>query len=118
MAWTLTTSGAAIVKAGEDVNSSIVSGAELVIFSNQAEGRIVQETRKNWVDNYASATTAEKNVLNDACSSLIANNLIMYDLSGYSRIAEAQTLLSINDNIYNRCIKILKESKNNEVESL
>jgi len=117
MSWTLCTSGAAVYKAGEHVNST-VSGSGLILakWSDEAEGRIEAETRRSWVANYSGLSDGVKGILSDTCSSLIAMKIISYDTTGYlSR--EADTLLNVNDDIANDGLKILKDFKSNTLHT-
>lgn len=119
MTWTLTSSGAAIVKAGVGANSLIVvSGARLGEWSDQSEGFIVAATNKDWVTDYSSVSADFQNHLDNISSSWIAKQIIAYDMSGYTSRAEAQTLLDVHDDIINDGIKILKESKAKSVQSV
>ena len=118
MSWTLTTSGLAISKAGAYANSAIiVSGQTLEAWSNIAEGRIEAETRRTWVDNYAGLSTGVKGILSDVASSLVAIQIINYDMSGFTSRAEAQTMLDVNDNIVIGGLTILKDFKSNELQT-
>lgn len=100
MAFTLCTSGSATAKAGSSVSSTIKSDAtELDSFSEMAEGKIVAESRKDYVVDFAKASTAEKGILNDVCSSLIAIKMINFDMNGYTNKREAETMLDVNDEI-------------------
>jgi len=118
MSWTLTTSGAAIFKAGADANTEATISGSMAIWSDAAEGRIVSETGVDWVGSYTNVNSEVKKLLSDVASSLIAKNIIAYDISGYSRVAEAQTMISMQDDIARDGIRILKELKNNELESI
>lgn len=117
MSWTLTTSGAAILKAGANVNSDIIgSGGRLLEWSNDAEGRIQAETRRTWVVSYDTLDTPIKNALSDVASSLIAMSIIGYDTTGYiSR--EADSLLNINDDRVRQGLKVLKDFKSNQLKA-
>lgn len=114
---TLTTSGAAVFKAGVHVSSTIsTSGAALSIFLSEAEGRITIETRRDWITSYASLSTEIKNCLSDVASSLMAMKLISYDTTGYlSR--EADTLLNVNDEIISNGMRILKDFKSADIKT-
>jgi len=118
MSWTLTTSGAAIVKAGANKSGVItLSGAELAKWSDNAEGYIVATTRRDWVTDYASLSTEIKNILDDIASSHIAKQIISYDMSGYTSRFEATTMLDVQDDIIQRGINILKDFKSNDIRS-
>ena len=117
MSWTLTTSGSAISKAGTHASTTIIaSGSTLQRWSDEVEGRITAETRRNWVTNYSSLSTEIKSALSDAASSEIAKRIIMFDVSGYIG-SEAQLMLNINDDIFQREINVLKDFKSNEIKT-
>lgn len=119
MAFTLTTSGAATIKAGANVSGTLLANSTaLDKFSDDAEGRIVAETRRDWVDSYANVDSGVKGLLSDACSSLIAIKMINYDMSGYISRAEAQTMLDVNDDTAQRGINILKDFKSNTIQGV
>lgn len=118
MSWTLCTSGAAVFKAGANASSTATtSGAILAKWSDEAEGRIEAETRRKWVDNYSSLDTGIKNILSDVCTSLIAMNIINYDMSGFTSRQEAGTMLDVNDSRANDGLKILKDFKSNSLQA-
>lgn len=119
MAWTFTSSGAAIAKAGIGSNADIIlSGARLAEWSNMSEGRIVSETRRDWRVSYASLGTDIKNILDDVSSSMMAKNIINYDMSGYTSRAEAIMMLNVNDDIVREGIKVLKDFKSNDIKPI
>jgi len=113
MTWTLCTSGAAIAKAGANANTTIIaSGALLSTWSTEAEGRISAEC-------HTDATGFTGQILaaaGDACSSLIAQNIIAYDTTGYLA-READTLLNVNDDRYTRALNIIKNKENQRLSS-
>jgi len=115
MAWTFCTSGAAIRKAGSNVNSTIkASGAALADWSNQAEAVINSQTRYDWTTNYSGLKANFKEALARAVTSLIAMNMINYDMSGYTSRSETQTMLDVlNDQVTNT-ISFLKKKQNQE----
>jgi len=117
MSWTLCTSGAAVYKAGEHVNSTVSgSGVILAKWSDEAEGRIETETRRTWVSSYSTLSDGVKGILSDVCSSLIAMKIISYDTTGYlSR--EADILMNVNDDIVSKGLSILKDFKSNTLQS-
>jgi|SRR3990167_1056031 len=112
MSWTLTTSSAAIFKAG--VNATI-SSAMLQTFSDQAESTLSTITRKDWVADYANITANFKQILSDTVSDMIAMRLVTYDMSGYTSRTEAETTLDVlRDNI-TRNIEVLRDVKYQEI---
>lgn len=111
MAWTLCTSGSAIRKAGANANSTIVaSGSALSDWSDEAEAYVCDITRVDVVTNFGSLTSNGKQILQTLCSSLIAQRIIGYDMSGYfSR--QAETMLDILENEIDRCERLVKDEK-------
>lgn len=119
MAWTLCTSGSAVRKAGANANSTIIgSGSALQDWSDKAEGTIIANTRRDWRVDYSSLNADVKNILADVASSLIAMNLISYDMSGYTSRAEAQTMLDFLDDNASKGMKILHDFKSNTIKSV
>lgn len=115
MSWTLSTSGACIRRAGTNANTTIVaSGAALLNWSDQAEGELNTATRKDWVTDYADVGTNFKPILDKAVSCLVAMDIVNYDPSGYTNLAEAQTILDVLRDNYIRAVELLKDEKNKE----
>ena len=111
MSWTFTTSGAAIIKAGVNVNSGLTtSGAILAKWSDESEGKIVSETRRNFLSDYTSLSTDLKNILSNISSSLIAMQIASYDSTGYSA-REFETILDVQDDIITKGLNELKDFK-------
>lgn len=106
--WNMCSSAAAIEKAGVNANSDIIaSGSTLQRWSEQVEGAINSETRKDWVG--SPATTNFLGALSDTSSDLIARKIVAYDMSGYSGLAYAQTTMDqLRDNA-TRNIRFLRE---------
>lgn len=115
MSWTLTTSGACVVKAGNNVNDSIaLSGAVLAKWSDDAEATLSVRTKYDWVGNYSKIGANYKNILSDTTSSMVAMNMVSYDMSGYTSKREAETILDVlRDGIVTN-IEILKEAANKD----
>ena len=108
MSWTLTTSGAAIKKAGLHANATIIAdGTTLARWCDDVEGLVEQSTNTAWVANVATLSTSILSALSDVVSSKIAMNIIAYDSTGYlSR--EADMLMNWNDDIITKGISALK----------
>lgn len=116
MSWTLSTSGAAIAKAGANANSTIIaSGATLAMWSDEAEAYVNTITRKDWVAGYNTVTTNFKQVLSRVVSDLIAMEIIAYDMSGYTSLAEAQTMLDKLRDDHTKIVTDLTDDKIKEV---
>jgi len=108
MSFTFTTSGACIAKAGASAN---ISGALLAGWSDQAEAVINALTRYDWTANYSSVGANFKGILDDTCSSIVAMNIINYDMSGFTSRLEAQTMLDVLRDNYVRNMESLREPR-------
>ena len=117
MTFTFTTSGAAVRKAGRNVNTDIsVSGAALDNWSDQAEGDIVVGAQTTFLGDYTGLPVDVKTELDNVASSMIAMNLIGYDLTAYPG-SSGRTLLDINDDIIQRGERALSKFKSNTLQS-
>jgi hypothetical protein len=115
MSWTLCTSGQCIAKAGANSNTTVIaSGSILQAWSDQAEGKINSDTRHDWVSDYANVSANFKPILADAVSSLVAMNIINYDMSGYTGLLEASTMLDVHYDQYKASVGILSKKENQE----
>ena len=118
MPFTLCTSGSATAKAGDGVSSGALTNAQrLDDWSDQVEGRIIAETRRDWVGQYSSLTSGVKNALANATSAGIAKEMIAYDMSGYTSRQEALTMLNVQDATIAETIRFLKDFKSNEIKN-
>ena len=105
---TLCDSDAVKLKAGANVSTAITAG-QYTQMINQAEADVCVESGYNWVDDYANINVDVKQILEDATSSKAAVIAINYDMSGYTSRVEAQTMLDVNEWVYNNAIKKLKD---------
>jgi hypothetical protein len=112
MAWTFCTSGAAIWKAGEKADATATaSGAWLAKLSDEAENYLCALTRNDLITNWSSLTAKGKEILQKYCSAYVAQNIINYNMSGYTSRNEAIMMLNVLENQQSECKKELKESK-------
>ena len=121
MSWTFTISGSAIAKAGVGHNTifNYSSGSAILQkWSDQAEGRIVGTSRKNWLSQYSSLGDEMKYLLDDIASSMIAMQIIGYDMGNYTSRTESQTMLDIQDEIITNGMKTLSDFKSNEIRDV
>lgn len=123
MAITLTTTNACLFKAGKNVSPDMVSSAlifgsdtDTVIneWINQAEGEINMTTTHDWVTEYSSLGDIDKKMLDEIASSLVAINIIAYDMSGYTTRVEAESMISVHRDIALRGMKELKDKNTAE----
>lgn len=101
-------------KAG--ANASATSSAEAYTnkFIVNAEGVICTQTRVNWVNNYASLSSDTKEILREAASSLAAMYVVQYDMSAFTTLAHAQTMLDVLRDSFERAMDALREEANRE----
>ena len=112
MSWTLCTSGAAIAKAGVNVNSVIIaSGATLANWSDEAEAFACSIARADVVTGFAGYSANGKQVLQDLSSSHIAQKIILYEPEAIGNNTATLRLNILNNNIAN-VMKQIKEDKN------
>ena len=112
MTWTLCTSGQAVGKAGKGINLDIsTSGAHLADWNDEAEAVICDIARVNVVSNYNSLTSNGKKILQDLCSSMVAQKLVSYDMSGYPSQRTAETILDVLENSIRRNINFIEDDK-------
>lgn len=113
MSWTLCTSGAAIAKAGEYVDSTIsTSGALMTDLSDEVESYICALVRSDVVGNFGSLTANGKQILAALAASKIGQELICYNASGYTSRFEAQLMLDRLENDIRKMEAIVKENQN------
>lgn len=109
MAFTFCTSGSAVLKAGLNVNTDVKDGVvDASDWSNQAEGRIEVETHTDWTTGFTDLSSGSQGLLADAASSLIAMDMINYDMSGYTSRQESGTMLDVLDESAKNALRELK----------
>ena len=112
MAWTLCASAAAIAKAGLNANSAIVaSNAALARWSSEAESTFCDIARVDLVTAWATLKANGKEIAQKYCSADIAQNIVNYDMSGYSSRNEAIMILNMLENQKADAIKLIKDDK-------
>ena len=116
MSWTLTTSGAAMAKAGANCSlwSHAASATLLAKWSDDAEGTINTRTRYDWVSGINGVSAQFSGALSDCASSLIAMNAIAYDMSGYTSRQEAGMMLDVLRDNATQIISDLSKEENKE----
>lgn len=110
----LTSSGAAIVKAGAYAPSITQSGALMNTWCDEAEATLSVITRRDWVTDYATLKANTKQILSDTVSKMIAKNIILYDSTGYNSLADVTTILDVYTDDINRNIEVLRDQKYQE----
>ena|SRR3990167_2961485 len=111
MPWTLCTSGAAITKAGVNVNATIVaSGAALEHWSDEAESSACTLARSDVVTNFGTLTANGKEIFQEYCSGLIAQKIIGYEPEAIGSFSATLRINLIEDNI-TTVANMIKEDK-------
>ena len=108
---TLATLAECVDKAG--ALASTISTNEILInqFALDAEAYICCVTRYNWVDAYSTLNTTVRRILTGLCTDLVAINAITYDMSGYTDITEAETMLNVYRESVMRGTSLLRDQK-------
>ena len=116
-AWTFCTSGSAIFKAGENADATATAdGTNLAIISSEVQGRIIAETRRDWATDYTTLPNGIKDVLSLCASSMIANQIIKSNPSGFFP-GEAELLVNVNYDTARECIDFLTNFKSNSIQT-
>jgi len=106
---TLCLSGAALLKAGANVSSSLTEdNYDQAI--EEAESTICAITRYNWMNVYATLNADVKYILQEVCSNLAGIYLLNYDMSGIT-MDEAQTRLNVLIDGALRGLSVLRDRK-------
>ena len=119
MTETLCSSAAVKRRAGANADADIIaSAAAMSEFINQAEGEIVAQTRRDWVDDYSNVDSGIKECLEAACAARAAMQVIQYDPNAYNSLAEAQTLLNVQFDTWNSNLQRLKDFKSKTIKDI
>lgn len=116
MSWTLSTSGAAIAKAGAGATETITADATVLAkWSDQAEGKLFALTRKDWVADYTNIAANFKPILDDTISDMIAIKIVRWSAASYQSLGEAEFIAdTLQDNV-SKNIQLLADVKVQEV---
>ncbi len=98
-------------KAG--ANASATSNIEAYIndYITQAESEINVATQFNWSDAYSGLNVDVKAILKEAASNLAAMYVIQFDMSGFTNLREAETMLDVLESGYLRALSLLRDVK-------
>lgn len=100
--------------AGANANTTGISETLVNSFIAHAENYINVSTAYNWSDAgiYAALNAGTKSLLSEAAGRLAANSAIAYDMSGFTSLAEAQTMINYNWARAHECISLIEKAKN------
>ena len=110
MAYIMTTEAEIQQKSGANVNVAF-NTAMMTAAGIRAESTINAMTRYNFSDNYATLNVDVKGILSDIVSSLVAMEAIAYDMSGYTSLSEAESMITVLRDGALRGLSILRDKK-------
>lgn len=108
------TTAEVIRKAGANASSTSTAEAYTNDFVAQAESFINVACRYNFSDQYASLNEDTRDILKEAASNLAAIYCIQYDMSGFTSLGEAESMITILRDRANWAIKILQDQKHED----
>ncbi|MGR3175077.1 MAG: hypothetical protein ACUZ8N_10815 [Candidatus Scalindua sp.] len=108
---TLCTLADAVNKAGTNASSAGTNESLVSDFVIQAESLINSATRKNWTDAYSGLNEDIKFLLNQMTSDLAAINIITYDMAGYTSRVEAESMINVYRESFNRGLFFLLDQQ-------
>lgn len=104
-------SGAVVWKCGANVSPyfQTISGANIDNFIPQAECFVNAATRKDWSGAWANLTGDVRSIVTGVVSDLAAIYCINFDMSGFTTIGEAESMITTLDRRVSHGISILRE---------
>ena len=116
------TSEAAIVKAGANINSDLSAGNTVKVGSEDAVDLWISEAacvinticREDFSTTYGNLSVNKRDILADAASSHAAVKCIIYDMSGYGSRTEAESMINVLLENFQRNIGILKKQESQD----
>lgn len=109
MTETLCTSGTVKLQAG--ANATLLTAAQYTQLINEAEGFLSAQSRYDWVANYASVSAIGKTMLEDACASKAAIDVLKDDMGVYTSRTEAQTMIDVLWSKIVEIVNLLRDDK-------
>ena len=104
-------------KAGANASTTSKAEAYTNDYMTQAESYINDLTRYNWSDNYSALNVDVKGILKEASSNIAACYVIQFDMSNYTSLAEAQTMIDFLWSRAEKCLALLKEKQHTDYMS-
>lgn len=98
-------------KAGNGASTTANTETYINSYMTQAESIINCMTRYNWSDAYSGLNVDVKGVLKAAASDLAAIYVILYDMGGYTSRREAESMINVLRDDFQRNISILRDIK-------
>lgn len=98
-------------KAGTNASSTSNVEAYINDFMTQVESYINTVTRHNWSDAYSGLNADVKGLLKLAASNLAAIYVIQFDMSGFTSLAEAESMITILRDQATLALSLLRDQK-------
>ena len=98
-------------KAGELVDVTGWTEANINQWCSEAESYINVLCNNNFSDSYATLNTDIKKILTEACSNLVGIYGISYNMAGYTTRIEAEDIISFLWARFLQCIEVLKDDR-------
>ncbi|KKL83394.1 hypothetical protein LCGC14_1975190 [marine sediment metagenome] len=115
MVGTFSVSQAVIDKAGKNVSDDLKTGwaitSEFEKWIEEAEAVISTISRFDYVANSAAITTNGTPIIKEVVSNLAAIQAVKYDMSGYTTIGEAESIITVLRDGALRDLSILRDQK-------
>ncbi len=107
----MTTEAEITSKEGANVSASVTEAMHDA-WVLQAENFVNVFARKNWSDAVTAGLNVDvKGIFSDIVSSMVAINGITYDMSGYTSLAEAESMITVLRDGILRNLSILRDKK-------
>ena len=98
-------------RAGTNANATAKATAATDVYVLDVESFINVTSKYNFSDAYAGLNADVKELLVEAGASLCAIKVIMWDMSGYTNLSEAQTMIDILYTNAQDALRLLKEKQ-------
>ena len=99
-------------RAGINANTTAKATAATDVYVLDVEAEVNDLTRTNWSDLVTAGLNADtEGILREASASICAMKVIAADMSGFSSLLEAQSMVDILDSRSKIVIKALREDK-------
>lgn len=107
----MTTGAEITAKEGANVSAALTDAMHDA-WVLQAESFCSVLARENYSDSYAALNIDVKYIFSDIVSSMVAIQGIMYDMSGYTKLSEAESMVTVLRDGILRNLSIVRDKKN------
>jgi len=118
MVWELCTSGGAIRKAGLNANTAItISAGALTAFYNDAEGGLIEQTRRDWVGGAGKTEAGVVKAIASVMECEIAKQIINYDPNAWT-LATMKAKVAVLQATIDSNMRTLTQDEANDIRSV